>query len=313
MDDDDGLVGGGIFPFLSVLCCTIGAMVLVLVGGTLKSVVKDEKKTNEIEVAKQVKGRLVAKRGKIQRKGKALRDSLTSLDKQEETIAKDIAREEEEARTYVVRLTALGGSTKRAVQAKSQTRQAIARFRRKARETRAIPAKLDDFRRKQDTERLRDREQTRRRQLVAEVALRQQETDKLQAKAAQLERQREELLDKSQTAEVTVTVSGEGSDRTPFYLELLQDKLIVRSSGLSLAEGTPIAKDDAMRPGGLLHQLAAELARPGSNRYALLLVRPGAARLYRIASGVFRRRRAPFTYEPVQASWQIQFAKSAPP
>ena len=71
--------------------------------------------------------------------------------------------------------------------------------------------------------------------------------------------------------------------------------------------GTKIPVTQALARGGYLVKLGKQLARSGSGRYVMLLVRPGTIESFHAATDCLTRLRAPFAHEPVDKGWSLRF------
>jgi hypothetical protein len=133
----------------------------------------------------------------------------------------------------------------------------------------------------------------------------------LSTSTTELTAKRDDLKSKTGSPEARFRMADRDSGKTPIYLELHSgangDTLLVHSPGTSIEPGTKIPVAEALARGGYLVKLGKKLARSGSGRYVMLLVRPGTTESFHAAMDCLRRSRAPFAYEPIDKSWRLVF------
>ena len=280
MDDffEDESTKGSIFPFLSVLCCVIGTMVLILIAGSLNAAgIIAPEMAKRIEKAnidlKDINSEL-SDLSKIESDTSAANKNLGHVEKLKELNAEK-ARIETELDDAMARLEnvkqdtekILGTPEKKVVLV--QQEQATAARDSTAERFKAAQSGTDD------STAQRDKLDADRRKAEAEVG----------------------------APKTRVLV--DGADVEEVLLDLDVDSVTVRSDGLSVEKGTKVDRREAMGEGGLLETLAVEMARPDSKLHPVLLVRPGASDLHDEAERWFAKWRVDFSREPVDANWEI--------
>ncbi len=277
-ESDDSSAQGSIFPFLSVLCCVIGTMVLILIAGSLNAAgyIGSEMKAY-IEEANY---------------------SLSQLGTEEEDLSK-IESGTEVAKADAGRLKRLTDLNDRRAKIESGIADAQARLEQIMRETaviRAAPAKKRVMVQQ-------ERAGEDRKQAADDLKVAQSEVDGLMAERKGLATDRD-TMEKAVTAPKT-GVRVDGVDGPYTLIDLDVDKLTLHSDLPSFKKGDEFTRTEAVGKGKALERLAIELARPGNKLHPVLLVRPNAIELHDEAERVFRRWRVDFTREPVDEPWEI--------
>jgi hypothetical protein len=275
---DEQSTQGSIFPFLSVLCCVIGTMVLILIAGSLNAagIVAPEmakqitKATGRLDELKSEAGNILRIRSDTEAAGKNLGhvNDLKVLNAEKariETALVDAMARLENIKQDTEKI--LGTPEKKVVLV--QQEQATAARDSTAEKLKAARSGTDD-----STE----------------------QRDKLDADRRNAE---------AEAGAPKTSVLVDGADVEEVLLDLDVDSVTVRSDGLSVEKGTKVGLREAMGEGGLLETLAIEMARPGIELHPVLLVRPGATELHDEAERWFARWRVDFSREPVDADWEI--------
>lgn len=287
MDDlfEEKPLQGSIFPFLSVLCCVIGTMVIILIASSLNA-------AGFIDVA-----------GIVNAIG-ATSESLDKLREKKNDLSK-LSDETEQIARENGDLESLASLQKANLNLQNQKKEVIGRtanVEKQIAQIRAIPGKkkLVDAQRTAEGERVT---------VQADRDGAEKEAASAEARRAGLSRRRRELENAVNMPKTGIAVTGEGVEGEPFLIELAPEMVKVHSEGLSVDKGTEVGAAGARGEAGLLNKLAMELARPGNQasrrRFAVLLVRPGAIELHDEAERRMRRWRVPFTREPVEADWKL--------
>lgn len=301
--------GSSVFPFLSVLLCTIGVLALILVAGSAKMLFKIPDLPERIERARQELAELVPK-AEVAKKKLAKHEALLASVADARATAARLAKESREMADRGARVAKRNEVARREITARSAR---LAALSEKAKETLAMPEKVRLLREMQAYGLARD-EARRRRDEVKTAA------DGAQKRARDL-RSREQLLAKrvaearkiAGSPEARFAVSGIGADKPPVYVELAPDSLTVHSAGLSVPPGTKIPRSQAIGEKGVLATLGSQQARHESSHCVVFLVRPGAVELFAAAVRVFRKWHAKFGHEPVDARWKLKFDKKKGP
>ncbi len=287
--ESEGPSQSSIFPFLSVLFCAIGALMVMMIMGSMRTTLKNTGILAKIEAEKQRKVDLAS-----------------------------IMAEAKEAKVYLAQVSQaradISSARERIARGSAKTKEASARLsdlRPKGRRARTRTAKVGLVRK-------RSKAQIARRDLVAgkqatagQVAEVETRVRALEATSADLTAKRDGLRQKAKSPEARFrTVDGD-SGRSPVYLEIHSgangDTLVVHSPGTSMEPGTKIPVAQALARGGYLLKLGKQLARSGSGRYVMLLVRPGTTESFQAATDRLTRLRAPFAHEPVDKGWSLTF------
>jgi hypothetical protein len=289
MQSAEGTVGfefgsaGGLFPFLSVMFCTIGVLSLILVAGSMRAAGK----TGDTD------DRMARVQGEAEEL--ARREAESS---QELSMLQD---RQKIARTGALELAKLGSLLKRTADAALKTEALAARMdpaRAAVKEARAIPEKIEVL-----TE-----QRSLRIAITGDTAAR----GELEETLAELENRRAELTrgiadatTAARSAAIDIDLEGDMLDARPAFIDLAPDALTCHTEGLPAAKGTRIAAGAARGDDGTLARIAKAVAKPGSGTFAVFLVRPGATGLYREAEEQMRRYRGRFAAEPVDAEWRF--------
>ncbi|MHC4249506.1 MAG: hypothetical protein ACYS9X_10310 [Planctomycetota bacterium] len=273
------------FPFLSVLFCTIGALVIIMVIGSMRTTVRGEGVDVELANMRMRAKNLAELDGCVAMVEKRISDikaaenMATSLSDAEISLTTDL----EEESVGLADIVAKGSEAKHYIE---KADLALIRHTRLA----AHETTLTTWRANKG------------------------EVDGARSEKAELDTQiqaaRSEIKKLKQDADQPVVRFrfGESPDgRKPVLLELKADGVRVLSDGAPRPQDAVVPKDEASGRAGFFDELAAALTRPGADRYAVLFVRPGAVDLFFSATEKLRRRRAPYAAEPVEGNWKLDF------
>jgi hypothetical protein len=275
--------GGSIFPFLSVMFCTIGVLALVLVAGSMKAAGRAGDTDKELaRVQTQVEG----------------------LAREEETAAgqlTDLTHKTEVARRGMREVATLRSLTARIGQQEKEEgvlmgRVAQARTRRD--EAQALPTKIT-LARRMGAARTQVAQRTGTRDALRRdiAALKKTEGDL----TASIDEARRDA--KSGVIRVTPGAALEG--RTGVLVDLDVNAIVVHADVSEVRQGERIPLARARGAQGVLGRVATAIGAPGSGRFAVLLVRPGALAAFREAAAQMTRCRAPFLAEPLEAGISV--------
>ena len=284
-EDQSQQAGGGIFPFLSVLCCVIGTMILILIAGSLNA-------AGFINVT-ELQETIMAKRSSHE-------ESLAELGRKERDLVQ-LREERDVVAKQTVDLDNLAALRNKKLNVEAQREETMGRTANIKTETARIMA----IPRNKELMDEQSAAESKRILALAEKATSEEDVAAAKARRAELDAERRKLESKVNALKAKVSITGEGIEGEAFLIELAPDLVKVHSEGLPIAKGTEENEAGAKGDGGLLERLAMELARPGTKRAAVLLIRPGAIELYNEAERRLRRRRVPLAREPVEAGWEI--------
>lgn len=283
---------GSVFPFISVLLCTMGAMALVWIAYSLAVSFADPRRRQEAEALEQHQ-RTFAEEVAQRRLALASLAELVSehgerygsLQASLAARRQELERAEAEAEAVAARLRELRRRLDAAVQAEAEL-QALEQRLQRAEALRAAEARRARLEAEREgLERLR-----------AQLAERERRLAERQAEIAEMER---ELARLGEGKTVELRVLGEQALR----LQLLE----VAAQGLrpvpAAAEQPFVPVAAATARDGLLAQAA--VATGADDACLVLLVRPDAAAVYRQAATYLRDVRARFTAEPADADWDL--------
>jgi hypothetical protein len=304
---EEQVAGGGMFPFLSVMICTIGLMVFVLIGGSISSRLK----MRDVNLGARL-------RANLENVEQREREAAAALD----SVRQRYARLEDPEK-FTADIEAKRATVRRDRDLVSQDTAKLAgaigdeRQIKKARENRAKAAtallkKLAVYRELTDGEAKRATAEEKRDTVAGELQKLTGDVSRLEAAVTRLDSDRKRIKAKLASPEVPFTISGIGKDTTVAVLDLHAAE--VRVSHAHRLTGFPdtIPAEGAHAPGGTLERLAAELAKPGAKGLAVLLVRPDAVDLYARLRRLFLKWRVPVRHEPFEDHWRVGELKLAP-
>ena len=300
MDDEfgDGSVTGGssIFPFLSVLFCTLGALILILIAGSLNATVADATQEQKFAKISEEHGRMAKSDHEL--------SSLEALQKRAEDDQVRFQRERKETiaqiqgeQTSLDQLRREQDKEKQKVlkqQGELNTRRVSMREWKKK-----FPVIQALFNLQADIDKLKkDRES---------VKMKEEELKDLAAMEKQLEAENKKLRDEGAAVKVSFRVKGIGAGHAPVYHDLTDKGLFVHRKSPMDTGGAPATQADRVvtEKAASLDKVARDLARGPGDEFALLLVRPGQQKQLRAAERSLMRRRVPFILEPADQAWKL--------
>ncbi len=269
-----------LFPFLAVLVCTMGALIVILV--------------------------VLARQAKVQ----AARAAQSRHAEQIE----DLARQREMAEW---RISTLAEARR---QAQEQLASARLRLGHIEEHTRQLERRLAELRRQQEAlaaQAASAGSQDRRRALEAELAAveaRIAETRK------RLEAARTAAGTKAKSYAVVPYRGPHGTHRWPIYLECRADAVVIQPDGIELAPSdfeAPLGPENPLATGlrAVREHLASRGAidlSSGEEPYPLLIVRPEGIMAFYAAREALRSWGAEFGYELVGSDWQLRYPPTPP-
>jgi len=293
--------GGSVFPFLSVLICTIGTMVLIMIGGSLKATLRGDKVAASVDT-----------------KYEGVNAELSKLEALNQELEKDIQvvqnapvlaeRHATDAASLKEEMGGIAAENVRLRRDRQEETNMLAALEKKKVAAKRKHGKVAVFHRRREKSRSRDEAKSKRQVTARERDERLRVVTGLQAEIGTLKTEKAKLTHEAQFPVAVYSVSGAGADKRRVALDLHADYVEVRHSEVeSIKVGEKVPRAKAVGRDGFLAKVAGELAAPGKPGYALLLVRPGAAATYRAARAVFTERRARFRHAPVEANWRPTF------
>ncbi len=270
-----------IFPFLSILFCMMGALLTIMVLGSIKTTMEDV--SIPVKIAKAVS----------RRKGLAELTGLAGAGVASLATAGAMESELDDARVEIAR----------ANDAMGRESTGLAELRAKGAEVRVRSDKAELFRTGRAAGEAKKKLGAERVAAAERVDRTSKRRAALSDDAAKLIKRRDEFRARAGTPEARFRLGEASAGREPLYIELLEDRFVVHAA--DAGRSGPLA--EATGEDGFFEEAAKELARPGSARYAVLLVRPGATAAFRAARESCRKWRAPFGCEPVDDDWRLVF------
>lgn len=287
---------GGIFPFLSVLICTMGVMVLILVGGSVGSTMKGAGATESLRMKyENLTSRLAARTAALEgleAQIAAIENAsveAAALAERTLNIQAEIRSTQERAESHAKRVEAL--------------RRDIAGIADRALAARQALKRLDAFRSVREAEKARDDARAQKEAASAEIASIGRSIAELERELAALESRRAELAARAESPEAQIAF--EDGTEPAVVLDLRADGVTaVISRVASAPAGKTYPAAEIAGELGLFERVASEVAQQGG--YALLIVRPGAVATYLEARRAFRKWRANFRHEPAESNWVLR-------
>jgi len=284
-EGDSGSTPATMFPFLSVLFCTIGALVVIMVIGSMLVTVRGEGFDVRLENVRtqaqklaELQGYIAAMKTAVSEK-RAATETASMLSDEAKNLTSDYEKEDAD----LAGLVAKGDEDRKFVE---KADLALARRKRKV----AQETTITEWRASKNAV---EEARTEKSELSKQIETATSEIDKLKAKA------------KQPVAHYRFAKDSDG--REPVMIELKADGIVVRSDGAPVKKGVTVTKSEASAKSGFLDELAASLTRPGADRYVVLFVRPDATDLFFAATDRLRKKRAPHTAEPVEDDWRLEF------
>lgn len=281
-----------VFPFISVLLCTMGAMVLVWMSFSLASTLSDPKHGVEAATAEAELASLAQLVAEGQGRLNSLADLRSGLD--------------ENLATAKGRLAARQQALEEAQQRERELAVQRAELLAALAPVRDSEAKLASLRARVTMAESALSAEAQRDDLAAQLAQVERDLAAQAARQAELDR----LGERNRQVEAEIAAVGPGG-RTMLKRRAdntLRPQLVeVSAAGVRLLPGelalppTPVAQ--AIADGGALRRAAATTADGAT--CVVLLVRPDGAAEARRLGGALRDLRAVFTSEPVDADWNL--------
>jgi len=282
-DIDSQSTPATMFPFLSVLFCTIGALVVIMIIGSMLTRFRGEGVDVELKDLRSLVGNFRQLDNYVAKMEQAVGE-ITKAEKEWSSLTTDTAsftsdREDEE--TGLADLKARGSDAEKFVKKAS-----LAMLRHSK-----LAASETTFSKWQATQK--------------EVAKREKEKEDLSKDIRKAKEEISRLQGEADRPVVHFSFEEDPQGRRPVLLELKAEGVLVRSEGAPRDKGVMVAEAEKSAKSDFLDRLAASLTRPGADRYAILFVRPGAADLFFETTDKLRRKRAPYSAEPVEANWEL--------
>jgi len=281
-----------LFPFLAVLLCTMGALLVLLV-----------------VMAQHTGQRTVAEPS--EEPPPAAEATLQTAEAAEQ--AKQLARELEAIEQLQAKLQQLRQQAVTRLQDEQQRLSHLEEHSRRIEHKLAKLALANKQLQAAENNQVVDQEQAER------------EMKSLQKLVAQTEAELEELRNQPPTQKSYAIVPYQGPHRTyrqPLFIECRQDEIILQPEGIRLTRadfaarnwpGNPLAA--ALRASR--EHLNARAAEAGQSEppdpYPLLLVRPEGIGLYQVARAAIQSWDADFGYEFIDGDWKLEFPSSPDP
>lgn len=292
---------GTMFPFLSVLACTIGAMIMILIAGSIMSRAPDKA--------------LADKKNKLQRVVEELTENniqLAGLVREKVDLSTFLSGQSAELIAQDQLLTTRATQLKDLRLEEKKLAEEVDTLTDHARDRREMQVILEKYEAKENAKSIREEMKSMQER---ENRLRDEKPaiEKLHAELARSVRQmtaRRQVLDRwtqgtPAKSPVFRVPTGERIDKVVF-IEVEPNGVVVRSPGLpSIPNGSRISTDEAVSRSGKLDREFRLLAQPNNEKYVVLGVRPGASRLFHTLAQRLRDLRAPFGYEPVESDWRL--------
>lgn len=306
MSEEDALTeptAGGIFPFLSVLICTMGVMVLILIGGSLGSTLKGSGAAESLRMKYENLTSKLAERTAVLEGLESQILAIENAKVEAVTLAERTARLQSE-------IDAVRKRTASHEKRLEALKHSIAELAPQVQAARDTLKKLSVFRSVREAAKVAEEARTLKETEERELANLQRTAEELQQGLADLESRRAELVKRVESPECEISFDGGPAPAVVF--ELHRTGAVVLGSQISLVEaGKTFAMAELEGESGVFERAAVEVARKGG--YVLLIVRPGAVPTYLEAKKALRKWRAPFRLEPAEENWAVKLAAQEGP
>ena len=270
-----------LFPFLAVLLCTMGSLIVLLLVLVQQARVEAKEQTAPVANVVQVAD------------AQALREEQRAEDEAHLAKLNEMATKLESLRTT------LQGELQTSRMQLSHLEDHTRRLREQLEQMKADYQVLSQAHEQDDGQRQQQR-----------IEL-QQLQEQIAAAAVELEQAKREAASKPRSYSIVPYDGPQGTRRRPIYLECRGDQLIIQP------EGHVLLLDD-MQSGGPGNPLAAALRATrehlmttgslrGGEPYPLLLVRPDGAKTYSAARGAMSSWGSEFGYELIDAEMPLEF------
>ena len=291
-------LGMNLFPFLAVLICTMGSLIVLLVVMVQQAQVRAHGLSTLPDDAAQ------------HSQSEALKEKKRREREEQERLAKESQQEFEDLQW---KASVLRQTYEQATQRLSESRLALSHLEAHARElseqTSDLQAEADAIARSAQNQEL-DRDQAQQ-----EITrLRQQIQEKKQELAETLER----VKDRRNTYALIPYDGPNGTNRRPIYVECLPDRVVLQPEGVTLVgedfreplgPGNPLAAALRAKREFLLQQ---GLLSGDDEPYPLLVVRPHAAASYAAARLAMKAWEAEFGYELIEEEVELDYPEADP-
>jgi hypothetical protein len=285
--------GGGIFPFLSVLCCTLGALILILAAGAIqvmgistevnKAVSDSQVEESRLDrVLTQIKMSIKARRltamsspDTLHRRAQALKASISSLRTSLKLSKQDLSSRSKVARNISARNDRI---TRLLRQLKALSDSVNSLERDRAAALGALAA------------------------VDAKIGSTQKSLDQLRSELNNVDQEKQQLAGLMGQHQ-GIRLMGQGEDKLPIFVELHQNSLTEHRSDGSEPFPKPMTEDLA----GLLRRVNKLAKSMDDTRVMVLLVRPGEVDTFRVVASALRRTGVVFCWEPVDDEWPVSW------
>jgi hypothetical protein len=283
------------FPFLAVLLCAMGSLILLLLVIDRRAKIVEQRKAElaeqavdraEADEARKAAERQAQQQAELERQRAALHARLAAQ-QQELSVRVTAARGEAAAKAEAVRK-----EQQKVQELDRQAKEASARLSQRQAEIESRRAELAQTTKLDDTSR-------------AELGRLTDELRRLEQTIGDLKLARQQ---QQQTYSLVPYHGRQGDSRRPIYVECTADGLVFHPDGTRVAGGQ-IAPDELRRQ--VQSHVAARAAQPGAGDargpYLLLLVRPDGIATYYRTLAAMADLRMDFGYEFIERDWVLKF------
>ena len=291
---------------MSVLFCTLGALILILIAGSLNATVADA--TQEKKFAK-----ISEEHGRMAKADENLTRSLTDLQR----VGKEQEELQRKREKTVVQIQGERASLADLRGKQEAARDKVAKKNGELKNRRDTVQVWEDFRDNNlpeieafNTLQTEIDKLKKERKLVEDMGKEVEELTKLQDK---LEAEYQKLIAAGEAVDVSFRVEGIGAGHVPVYLDLTAKGSFVHRKR-PVKTGEPTASQPARYVAekvASFSEVALDLARGPGDEFVLLLVRPDQQEQLRAAQRSLMRRRVPFVLEPADLAWKLQLNDKA--
>ncbi len=284
----ENLSGVQLFPFIAVLLCTIGSLLVVLVG-----VAQSARKRGAEEAA-------TAK-------------AAAALRAQEAPVDEVVLRELERLAAYRAELEAVRSK------AAEQLRQDQGRLSHLEDHMRRLRDQLESLKvaaaelNAREGEHYDDREQaTREIERLEQLIVESRKT---------IDELRDDMKSHAKSYAIVPYQGRRGTSRRPIYIECLEDEVILQPEGIRLTiedfqppigPGNPLVAAIRAAREHLQRQEASGLADQPTVPYPLIIVRPSGVKFYYLVREAIQSWDSEFGYELVEEDWELRYAPADP-
>jgi hypothetical protein len=300
----DEAVAGGIFPFLSVLICTMGVMVFILVVGfisqstTMGGSVSERVTVMHESIVGDYADKVVTEKT-LSTEVSNIMNAVEVVQEQEEQASNFIVnsrRVDTEIQQAQTTTKATSRKLKELQENETQIRTRIKKYRAlKSRKEKAVILKGV---KENHSVKIRDKNEVTKK------------ANSLQKDVDDLRAQKKKLEEDLEAPQITFDFRGENLP-TPIMIDLRKDTVIVMNDALKEVRAGE-RKGGPELFGELFEKVAGLLVTGPTKTYALLLVRPDAVETFYEARKAFLKWRAPFRHEPFESDWTAAPLAAAP-